>query len=103
METAELRAFHPRNPSTDDIAMHESAHGTELPVLKPSTGPDTDLECRWRASRRSGEPLANLGLGDRQYDAIGHQHEHVGWDCYRNGADSEGPLALAPAIWDRWS
>jgi hypothetical protein len=28
METAELRAFHPRSPSTGDIAMHESAHGT---------------------------------------------------------------------------
>src|SRR6516225_4017597 len=41
---------------------------------------------------RSGEPLANLGLGDRQYDAIGYQHEHVGWDCCRNGADSGGPL-----------
>jgi len=44
---------------------------------------------------RSGEPLTNLGLGDRQYDAITYQHEHVGWDCYRNGANSDGPLELA--------
>src|SRR6516225_10174705 len=43
---------------------------------------------------RSGEPLANLGLGDRQYDAVGYQHEHVGWDCCRNRADSGGPLKL---------
>jgi hypothetical protein len=40
METAELKTFYPRHPSTDDIAMHESAHGTDrrISALHNSVG-----------------------------------------------------------------